>query len=146
MSVFRSAEAGCETCERIVVRLNCVAITNLGRWCNAAHRCRTRQIFWGAKDFGRDLSNLVRKNFGPLFVRTFSQAGLRVEWPPKRCSCDSANVGRHFCPDFQEFCRDFNRFYPDFARIFNITKILGVRFPPRLLHHWCSNTVTADSG
>ena len=37
----------------------------------------------------------------------------------KRSSCNSANVGRPFCPGFQEFCRGCHRFCPDFQHIEN---------------------------
>jgi len=142
---------------------------NLGRWRNAAHKCRRRQNF-GVRRIWLDFPKLARKNFGPLFVRTFSQEGLLLGWPPKiglhvilqklgAIFFKSNLVGRHFCPDFQGFIKGFHRFYQvctdfdwifkDFARIFNILKLLGVRvhsLHPHLLHYWCSNTVTADSG
>jgi len=49
----------------------------------SCHRCRSRQNFLGAKDFCPNFLKLARKIFGPLFVRTFSQADLLSEWPPK---------------------------------------------------------------
>ena len=118
---------------------------NLGRWCNAGHRCRRRQIVWDAKDFGRNFPKLARKNFGPLFVRTFSQAGLLLGWSPKKglhvilptLGAIFAQIFRNFAKVFTDFTqdyRDFARNLKKFTRIFNISKLLGVRLYPCLLH------------
>jgi len=66
----------------------------------------------------------------------FSKKGLR-------CHClKSNNVGRDFCPDFQRFSQKFRAF----VKIFDKSKLLGVRLhplhPPCLLNH-CSR-VTED--
>jgi len=49
--------------------------------------------------------------------------------------CFSANVGRHFFPNFERFGQIFR----DFSRIFDKSQFLGERLytlHPRLLHHW----------
>jgi len=35
----------------------------------------------------------------------------------ERSSCDSANIGRHFCPNFQGVFPDFHGFCPDFEEL-----------------------------
>jgi len=99
------------------------------------HRCRSRQIFRGAKDFCPKSPKLARKT------------------PKKISSCDfgwlffkSKHVGHHFCSGFQGFCdvfRDFDKISTDFARIlrdfagiFTKSKLLGVRLHPRFLCQW----------
>ena len=47
-------------------------------------------------------------------------------------------VSKYLCPIFQGFVPNFQRFCPnfrDFTRIFNKSKLLGVRLRPLLLHH-----------
>ena len=132
---------------------------NLGRWRNAAHKCRRRQNF-GVRRIWLDFPKLARKNFGPLFVRTFSQEGLLLGWPPK--------IGLHvilqtlgaiffqikprwapFLPRFSRiyqrfsqvlpglhrFWLDFQGFCPDFQHIetFGGTRALSAPPPPPLL-------------
>jgi len=78
----------------------------------SVHRCRSKQIFWGAKDF-------CPKSCA-IFAQKVVQFLSTVFW------CDhekmvftyfSAHVGRHFCPDFQGFCQNFQGFCPDFQQI-----------------------------
>ena len=63
-----------------------------------------------------------------------------------------AQIFRDFAKVFTEFIQiytNFARIFKDFSRICNISKRSGVRLHPlhpHPLHHWCSNTVTADSG
>ena len=63
-----------------------------------------------------------------------------------------AQIFRDFAKVFTEFIQiytNFVRIFKDFSRICNISKRSGVLLHPlhsRPLHHWCSNTVTADSG
>jgi len=118
---------------------------NLGRWCNAGRRCRRRQIVWGAKHFRRNFPKLTRKNFGPHFVRTFSQAGLLLGWSPKKglhvilptLGAIFAQIFRNFAKVFIDFTQDYTDFARNlkkFTRIFNISKLLGLRLHPCLLH------------
>jgi len=83
------------------------------------HRCRSKQIFGSAKDFCSNFSKLARKVFVLLFPKHFlPQRLLRpfVVWPPKKgFHLFSANVGRHFCPDFQGFCQNFSGILPRFS-------------------------------
>jgi len=113
----------------------------------SGHRCSSTQKFEGAKDFCSNFPKLARKMFGPLFVRTFSQAYILLGWPPEKTGIHvilqalgaiffiSNHIWRHFCPDFQVFgkgSKDFVQISTNFARIFTKSKnkLLGVR-----LHH-----------
>jgi len=58
------------------------------------HRCRSRQIFGGAKDFCSNSHKLPRK-LGASFFK-------------------SKDVGRHFCSYFHGVCERFQRYCPDF--------------------------------
>jgi len=124
------------------------------------HRCRSRQIFGGAKDFFLNFPKLARNIFGPLLVRSFIQEDLQLGWPPKKekvfmwfCKrwapfpSNQTHVVRHFCPDFQVFTdlQSLSQILPivtrilqRFCRIFTKSKLLGVRLHPlhpRFLHH-----------
>ena len=59
------------------------------------HRCRSRQIFKGAKDFCPNFPKFAWKNFGPLLARIFSHEDRFSDdlQQKKRSSCD---FGRHF--------------------------------------------------
>ena len=93
------------------------------------HRCRSRQIFGGAKDLCPIFLKLPRKNFGPLLCEYFLMKtvfGMKkvfmwfcTRWGP--IFFKSTHVGRHFCPyfqrvcpDFQGYCQGFHIFCPDF--------------------------------
>jgi len=86
------------------------------------HRCRSRQIFGGRKDFARISPNLPEKFFCAIFASKFSPTKIMKTsfW----CNLQKkvfmyfyANLGRHFMksnnveryfyPDFQGFCPDF---------------------------------------
>ena len=68
--------------------------------------------FLGA-DFCPIFPKHARKTFGPIFVRTFSQADVLLGWTHKTVSSyNSANVRRHFSQIFRDFAKVF-----DFAQI-----------------------------
>ena len=107
-----------------------------------------------AKGFCPNFSKLARKNFGPLFVRTFShedRIGRHFLKPNRvgRHFLKPNRVGRHFrtnlqgvCPDFQRFCKGFHRICPDFPRFcpdfqgYPPNQYFGGALAPRPLHHW----------
>ena len=98
------------------------------------HKCRSRQMLGGAKDFCPNSPKPSQKN-----------STITLKWK---------HVGRHFCSYFREFsqifrdfvkvCRDFaqistdfTRVLRDFTRIFTKSQHLGLRLHllhPRLLH------------
>ena len=92
------------------------------------HRCRSKQILGGAKDFCLNFPKLARKVVVRLLPKNFiSQRLLRpfLVRPPKkglnfffanvgRHFLKSNNVGRHFFPEFQGFCPNFLGFCPGF--------------------------------
>jgi len=105
------------------------------RYC-FVHRCRSRQIFGGSKEFCPNFRKLAQKNFGPLFVRIFSHDDRFWDDLQKRSSCDSAHVGRHFF-QIKTRCEAVSRFpwiFRDFSWTFTKSKLLGVRF------HSCTPT------
>ena len=88
------------------------------------YRCRSRQLFGGAKDFCPNFPKLAWKVFCETF--TYKVAPIKIvktffwwDFQIKVFMCLFANVGRHFvksnnvgchiCPDFQEFCSDFRQ-------------------------------------
>jgi len=78
-------------------------------------RCRSTQIFGGAKHFCPNFPKLARKNFEPL-VRIFSHWMTSTKkvsmWFQRRFFFKSKHVGCHFCrisTDFQGFCPDFHQ-------------------------------------
>jgi len=65
------------------------------------HRCRSKQVFGGAK------------HFCPNFPKLAWKAVFHLLWTVFWCdlqkmvfTCFPANLGRYFCPDFQGFCID----------------------------------------
>ena len=86
------------------------------------HRCRSRQILGGAKDFCPNFTKLARKT-------------LQRKWPPKRnvytlilsaIFAKSKHIQR-FCEGIHTFCPNFSKY---FARLFTKSKVLGVRLHP----------------
>jgi len=99
------------------------------------YRCRRRKGFGSAKDFCRNFPNLPEKPLLRILPTNFFP-----QRPRRRFLCDiqknvllcfyenvgrhflrSNNIGRHFCPNFQEFCqifRDFTQIFRRFAQIF----------------------------
>jgi len=113
------------------------------------HRCRSRQIFWGAKDFCR-IPQTCLKSWA-TFVRIFSYEDRFWDDLRKRSSCASANVGcqglgaifacmfrefvhifnfQGFCQGFHRFCPYFLRFCPDFQEYLLNQNFWGVLSPP----------------
>jgi len=112
------------------------------------HRCRRRQMFWGAKEFCPNFPKFARENLGHyLWVHLHKQTGF---WNnlQKRSSCDPANTGRHLFqskprwvpfsnqttfgailfPIFRDFAKVFTHFAQlsrDFAQIFTTSKPQG---------------------
>jgi len=83
------------------------------------HRCRSRQLFGGAKEFCPNSHKLARKSSSGKFGRHFFK---------------SKHVRRHFCSNFQGVVKvlsSFARILWDFASIFTESKLfLGVRLHP----------------
>ena len=109
------------------------------------HRCRSRHVFRGAKDFCPNFSNLARKIFGGKrssrdFGHHFFQ--IKARWAPflpvfwgslPRFS----EVLRRFSkilPRFLRICPYFQVFCPDFHQIKTFGGALAP-LHPRLLHH-----------
>ena len=61
------------------------------------HRCRNKQIFGGAKDFCPNFPKLAQKVVFQLLWTVFWCDLEKMVF-----TCFSANVGRHFCPNFQQ--------------------------------------------
>jgi len=120
--------------------------------CN--HRCRSRQIFGGAKDFCPNFLKLARKIIflcmKTAFRMTSKKKRLRVilgaifsnESTLGAISFKSHTLGAIFARNCREFAKvftDFARIFRDFNRVSTKSKLLGVRLHhlhPRLLHHW----------
>jgi len=91
------------------------------RW---LQRCRSRQIFWGAKDFFPNFPKLVRKVFCASFAYRFSPTMMMKTFfwcdLQKRFSCvclQMLSVTQRwapFSPGFQGFCPDFPGLCSDF--------------------------------
>ena len=85
------------------------------------HRCRSRQIFGGAKDFCPTFSRFQRKIFVwlmPTIILPKNQ---------ERSSCVfSQTLGAIFLPDCRGFYQKFQKFCPDFQQI----KTFGSALPP----------------
>ena len=95
------------------------------------HKCRSRQILGMRRIFFRISPNFPEKILGHF-------------WPPKKSSCDCANIGRHIFLNqttlgtisaqiFRDFTKVFIAFaqnYTDFSRIFTKSKLLGVLLHP----------------
>jgi len=85
------------------------------------HKYRTRQFFGGGEFFSgfpQTCPKRICATFAPKFsptkiMKIFFWCGLQTEV----FTCFSANVGSHFCPDFQRLCPDFQRFCLDFRQI-----------------------------
>jgi len=87
------------------------------------HRCRSRQIFGGAKDFCQNLPKLARKVFVRLLPTNFLPQGLRrtfVAWRPKN------GFVVIFCKRLAPFLPRFSGILPGFSTNQN----LGVRLHP----------------
>ena len=112
---------------------------------HTGYRCRSKQIFEGAKDFFPNFLKLAQKILGHFLWEYFL---MKTVFGMKKvfmwfCTCwgsifsnqstlddnvfKSKQIGRHFCPyfprvspDFQRFCQGFHRFCPDFPRILPI--------------------------
>ena len=91
------------------------------------HRCRSRQNFWGAKDFCPNFPKLAWKVFlGLLPIHFVPQRTRRLFLllPPKKVfMCFSENVRRHFFKSntlggiCARIFRDFAHIFKDFSRI-----------------------------
>jgi len=72
---------------------------------NCVQKCKSRQMYGGAKDFAQISPNLPEKNLknpkslhmilGTIFLK-------------------SKHIKRHFCLYFQRFCEGFHKICPDF--------------------------------
>jgi len=100
---------------------------NIRKVSSDSHRCRSRQIFGGAKDFCPNFPDIAEKFLGHLLCDfhailgpiSFNQSTLGTIF------IKSKQVGRHFCsyfygvcPDIQGFSKVFTIFvqiYTDFA-------------------------------
>ena len=96
------------------------------------HRCRKKQIFWGAIYFCPNFSKLVQNVVVRLFVTKFlPQRSWRSFWcdfHKKRSSfiflqtlapfLAVINVGRHFSRIFRDFAQIFLEIFPVFSGIF----------------------------
>ena len=134
------------------------------------HRCRSRRIFGGTKDFCPNFHKLARKakSFQATFCSTiFSHTDHEdFFWNDlQRHFFKSNKVGRHFGRIFRTFAQilwDFVNIFNDFAQIFtdfvpifgDLVKIfdtwkhLRVRLHllhPRLLHHWLKTMKSLNS-
>ena len=126
-------------------------------WYCAEHRCRTKKIFGGAKDFCPNFPKLTRKllhNFCQqifshkdheyLFLCDLQEKCLHLFfWKPLGVSFWShTTLGAIFARvfwDFAQIFRDFVQIFGNFAQIFDRSNLLGVRLHPlhpRLLHYW----------
>jgi len=74
-----------------------------------SHRCRSSQIFGGAKDFCPNFPKLVPKTFGPLVVQMFSHEDCCWDDLQKKSLC---NFARHFYPYFHRVCYGFSQLVP----------------------------------
>jgi len=115
---------------------------------SSKHRCKSREILGGTKDFCPNSPKLARKSskksdlqkkqlFMPFWAPFSNQSML---------GAISAHIFMKFTQIFRDFVKVFRDFaqistyFPrilrDFARIFTKSKLLGVRFQfhPRLLH------------
>ena len=92
------------------------APTSLKHNC-CAQRCRSKQIFGGAKDFCPNFAKLVQK-----VVVQLLPTGFWCDLHKMVFTCFSANVGRHFCLDFQGFCQNFQRFFQRGCAFFELLK------------------------
>ena len=82
-----------------------------------------KKVFmWFCRRWASFFSN--QTTLGAIFARIFREF---------------AQICRYFAKVFTDFAQIFTgfvRMFRDFARIFSKSKLLGVRFHPRLLHHW----------
>jgi len=101
-------------------------------------RCRNGQILGGER-FLLEFSETCLKSFCATYAYKLTFFGMTTKKGLHVLLCFPANVGPHFCPNFQEFCWDFALIFKDFRQI----KTFGVRLHRRLLHHWACNTVCA---
>jgi len=77
-------------------------------------RCRSRQIFGGAKDFCQNCPKLAKKKFGPLFVRIFSHDDRFWDDLQKKPLCV---ILHQLCAIFARIFRDFAKIFTDFCQI-----------------------------
>ena len=119
------------------------------------HRCRKKQIFWGAIYFCPNFSKLVQNVVVRLFVTNFlPQRSWRCFWCDFHKNRSSfiflqtlapflavKQRWTPFFPDLQRFClnifrdfscffRDFSRIFRDFVRILDKSKVSGVDCTP----------------
>ena len=76
------------------------------------HRCKSRQMIGGAKEFCLDSPKLAQK------ILDLQKNALHVNLGA--IIFKSKHVGRHFCSDFWEVLEGSQRFCPDFRRIFPV--------------------------
>jgi len=85
---------------------------------------------WGAvkfcgvrKNFTRISPNFHKKLLGDFLCEYFLMKNGFGMTSKKRSSCDSAHIGRHFCPYFQGLCPDFRGFCEGFKGFTNFAQI-----------------------
>jgi len=103
-----------------------------------AHRCTSKQIFGGAKDFCPNFPKLPKK-LSCNICRPFSWCDLQ-KWSALvflqtlgaifRSQTTLGAIFAQIFSDFVRIFRDFVQIFRDFARIFDKSKILGVRLHP----------------
>ena len=109
------------------------------------HRCRSKQIFRGAKEFCLGSHKLSRKALQKSVLQNKKMLFISIR------DAISCQFGRHYfqikacwAPFLLRFSGSFGRLteiFTDFARIFTKSKLLGVRLYPLHPHlmHQCSN-------
>ena len=110
------------------------------------HRCRSRQILGGAKDFCPNFPDFWTTSCTNIFSwRPF------LGWPPKRSSCNKFCTrwapffwNRSTCAPFLPVLAGSLPRFRDFTRIFTKSKLLGVRL--HLLHTTARATSTVMQG
>ena len=110
-------------------------------------------VYWGV--YGKGSESAFSHEFTPslylkdenqkisqkrLFISTLSIKKVLMCFSTKvgRHFVNSNNLGSYFCPDFRgssQVFKDFSRIFRNFAQILNKSKLFGVHFHPRLLHH-----------
>jgi len=102
----------------------------------------------GAGKFLVFTPNLREKFSGNFLCKYFiicgmtSKKGLHAILPVLGANFSkSNNVGRHFYLYFSGILQIFSLILPRFSRIFDKSKLLGVRLHPHLLHHWFHNLI-----
>jgi len=123
---------------------------SISRWTQGSrqHRCRSKQIFGGAKDFCRNFPKDAQKDFCDICLQIFSHEDHKdLHW----CDLQKKTLHVFSCKGWAPYSRDFEGFprFSGFLPWFSTNQnFWGCAFTPAslLLHYWSAVRELLTSG